>query len=621
MIEFRVGNIRTFKVLGIIEENERKYISLSDGKKDTYRVNPYDYQLEWEETNLPDELNCYVKSINIWGLPHLIQSRSHVLQDCYTEKNSEYAFKVVGVKEDSNTNATYYDLKDPFGLHHRYYPKQQENPHDIGDIFSLIFEGIEEKERNRAYLKLGAVELSIPVNTNLSLNHQTETVNDPRKESSFGYENDVKEFKSSIAFPAGDVTADIDKQLLIISKTIAGFQNSNGGDLFLGVNDSGEVVGVQHDYPYLNSSNNDDFKYQPNKDGYELKIRNSVKYFLGNTANSNLSLEFQKLDDKEYCIIHIKEVQKPIYLHNIKLYQRAGNMTQLLKGDEITYFIEERFLSRNYSLPQQHPVEEKELEEVHKEDTDLPETETTIKGQYYNSSSVDKKERVAEPETTYGNLEESSTEAAIPVPPNIIETDKIWFHLTFYKDGSWSYQKREVNKPEVEIELPIMDSMKNERMLMVYDNGRVNVVCPYDIIKPRGAKGRRFRTREKIYSNGWNTRAKLMNVFCARNNDLLVFDSIDSNGTKWIKAHNVSAISVHSSMHLEGNVLVNPRLHASLESVSPLPLEYYHLISSLVLKDTQTSGYLGIKRTDKNYQKTFKTLTKLIEGYQKYWKN
>ena len=155
--------------------------------------------------------------------------------------------------------------------------------------------------------------------------------NDVRIESPFGYENALKEFKSSIVFPAGNITDDIDQQLLIIAKTIAGFQNSKGGTLYLGVNDSGEVVGIQHDYKYLNSSNNDAYEYQPNKDGYENKIRTAVKYFLGNTANSNISFQFEVLEGKEYCIIEIKEVQKPVFLHNIKLYQRAGNMTQLLK--------------------------------------------------------------------------------------------------------------------------------------------------------------------------------------------------------------------------------------------------------------------------------------------------
>jgi hypothetical protein len=616
-MEFKPGNLVELEVIGIKESNEKKFIYLSDGEKDTYRVVPYDYQLEWEGANLPDKLTCYVKSINIWGLPYLIQSRKHTLQDCYTDKNSEYAFKVVAVKKDKNTDARFYDLKDAFGLHHRYYPEEYEIHKDIGDIFSLLFNGIEDKGKNNAFLNLSSLkipplELQQEVSTCFSYDFESipEPKIDPRRESSFGYEDENREFKSSIVFPAGDVSPDIDKQLLIISKTIAGFQNHKGGTLLLGVNDSGEAMGIHHDFPHLNSSENDAFEYSRSKDGYELKIRNAVKYFLGNTSNSNISFEFDEIDGKEYCLIKINEVLKPVFLHNIKLYQRAGNMTQLLKGDEITYFIEERFLKRNYNLPQQHPVENNELEEVQEDEEELVE----------QSLETDRDSVVEEAPAVYKNSGKN-LDLELPDLSRKKVNDKVWYHMTFYKNGGWSYQKNKVKTGDVELEIAIPDSLKKERLLMVYDNGCVNVVCPYDIIKPRGTKGRRFRTRERIYSNGWNTNAKLMNVFCVNRDDLIVFDSIDTYGVKWVKAHKVSAISVHSSLQLEGNVLINPRLNASIERAVSLPLDYYHIISSLVLKDHQTSGYLGIKRTDRNYQKTFIALEKLIENYKKYWEN
>ncbi len=630
MDTIRVGQIYPFEVVTIREENERKYIYLSNGAKDTFRVTPYDYQLEWEGANLPDKLECYVKSINIWGLPQLIQSRKNVLADCYTEENTEYAFKVVGVKEDANNGATYYDIKDAFGLHHRYYPQEDEPIQGIGDIFSLLFEGIEVKERNNAYLKLKSV---VPKKASTSYTITSEpstTENDPRTESAFGYENEYREFKSSIVFPAGNITDDIDKQLLIIAKTIAGFQNNEGGELYIGINDSGEVIGIQYDFKYLNKSENDSFIYQSNKDGYENKIRTAVKYFLGNTANSNISFSFDSLNELEYCLIKIKKVQKPIFLHNTKLYQRAGNMTQLLKGDEITYFIEERFISRNKSMVPQYQVEEPELEEVNEEAVEYSHDNGEDQENTSNTPSVPGEEKkIAYPEKGLDEKDEGEMvsqathpEVQIPEINKPDNQDKIWFYLTFYKNGGWSYSKRPVNTIEVEFELPIMDSLKMERLLMVYDNGCVNVVTPYDIIKPRGVKGRKFRIKDKVYLNGWNTKAKLLDVICAKRNDLIVFDSIDTNGTRWIKAHNVSAISVHSSLQLEGNVLVNnKKFQAKLEKVSLLPLETYHLISSLVLKDSQTSGYLGVKTTDKSYQKTFKTLQKLVEGYKKVWEN
>jgi hypothetical protein len=76
---------------------------LSDGSKDTYRVTPFDYQLEWERSSLPSWLNCYVIDINIWGLPTLAQVRAEVLRNCYTDLDSAYPFKVLAIREDATT--------------------------------------------------------------------------------------------------------------------------------------------------------------------------------------------------------------------------------------------------------------------------------------------------------------------------------------------------------------------------------------------------------------------------------------------------------------------------------------------------------------------------------------
>ncbi len=587
MEDFRVGEIKTFRVLGIREDHEVKWIYLSDGIRDTYRIRPFDYQLEWESSNLPTMIECYVKQISIRGLPLLTQVLKNVLGECYTEEKEEYPFKLAGIKVDLNSGATFYELKDVYGLHHRYYPNSNEPPRIIGDIFNMRFESIEVKDRNRAYLLLSPIPSDQP--------STAKPESDPRKESSLGFENDKREFKSSIVFPAGGISADIDQQLLIIAKTIAGFLNKDGGEIFLGVNDSGEVIGIDHEFKFLNSSDKDNFSYQENFDGYENKVRTAVKYFIGNTANSNLSFEFPFLNGLSYCIIKINKVRKPIFLNNIKLYQRAGNMTQLLKGDEISHFVIDRFYQQTNGQSLKPVVDPENLEELPVEEEIIHEEE--IK----NNEEI----------------------PPVQIPPiNIpLGNDKIWFYLTFYKDGCWSYQRKAVDSDEVELEIPIKSSLKGERMLMVYENGRVNVVTPFDIIKPRGKNGRRYRTQGKKYMNGWNTSSRLIEVFCAKKNDLIVFNSIDSDGIKWVKAHNISAISVRTLLHLEGNVLVNKRLDAELESVSPLPLDYYHLISSIVLRDNQTSGSLGVKITDKSYQKTFKTLNQLLEKYQGYWEN
>ena len=59
-----------------------------------------------------------------------------------------------------------------------------------------------------------------------------------------GGENHRVEFKSSIRYDYRQKTTNRDLET-VIAKTIAGFMNANGGRLLIGVNDQGEVLGLE----------------------------------------------------------------------------------------------------------------------------------------------------------------------------------------------------------------------------------------------------------------------------------------------------------------------------------------------------------------------------------------
>lgn len=571
MRTYSPGQIYSFEVIGIKEINEKKYIYLSDGYKDTYRVTPYDYQLEWEPFHLPVTINCYVAKVNEFGLPLLAQVKKEVLSHNYTEEGTEYAFKLVAIRQDPNTNVDYYELHDMFGIIHRYYPRKGEPKRELGDIFSLLFLGIEDRGQNRANLKLAPVEELQEIIVS--------PVEDPRAESFLGTENESKEFKSTIVYPAGSIEPDIDRQMVIICKTIAGFMNQAGGELYIGVNDSGMVSGIEHDFQFINSSQSDPYTYHLNNDGYENKIRTTVKNLLGNIANANIKIEFLSDETRTYCKISIQEVLKPVFLNQSKLYQRAGNMTQLLKGDEIAWFIEERYRKRialeGVVVPQKQ----------HESIEEIQETE-----------EVTSPERILE--HTVINLPRTE--------------EKIWYWMTFYDSGEWSFdQQPDRQSKDVKYHLAIPVSMKKERLIMAYSNGCVNVVVPYDQIMPKGKSKRKLRKKGERYKNGWNKDAEILKFFCANERDLLIFKSRQEDGTEWVKIHHAKAISVHGSLHLMGNVLINPKFHASIQSIDAISLDHYHLISALILKDHQTSGYLGYRSNDKSLEKVFAVLEKL----------
>ncbi|WP_332913332.1 ATP-binding protein [Algoriphagus boritolerans] len=75
-------------------------------------------------------------------------------------------------------------------------------------------------------------------------NMTQETTTIPLKSKlNLGREDKNQEFKSSIIFTAETSSANPELQQLTILKTIAGFLNASGGNLYIGVNDEGNVVG------------------------------------------------------------------------------------------------------------------------------------------------------------------------------------------------------------------------------------------------------------------------------------------------------------------------------------------------------------------------------------------
>jgi hypothetical protein len=580
MREFKAGEIYTFGVVGIREEaDQRKFIYLTDGVKETYRVQPYDYQIEWENGNLPSKMQCYVEDVNIWGLPTLKQVRWNVLNELYSEIRGEYAFTFTQQKVDNNTNTEYSVLRDAFGLYHRYYPQANEPKRTVGDVFSLVFTGIQERENNKDNLKLEPISENIPA----------VEIEVPKPENeiclNFGVESDVQEFKSTIVYPAGGITPDIDKQMMVIAKTIAGFQNRNGGKLYIGVNDAGNVVGINRDFEYLNSSNIDTHIYKANIDSYENKIRSTIKTLLGQISNSNIMFEFMKEGDKDFCVININKVLKPVFYNGTKLFERTGQQNQLLKDDAITWFIEDRYSARNNIKLSDDASLNNEII-----DNDAqPEKESETLG----NNKVEKK---------ISELDIINHFKSKDTKPNI---ERLWYYFTFYKNGDWSYQKHEIATEDVQYQLPIEHALRKERLAICYKNGRVNVVNPWEIT-------RNFRNEGRRYMNGWNTNSVITKMISLKSDDLLAFYSLKDN-VEYVKIHNISAIATHGSIHLEGNVLINPNQNAELKDVYLIQNKYKELVSSLILRDNQRSTHLGISVQTQNYQNTFKTLRSIIE--------
>jgi hypothetical protein len=136
-------------------------------------------------------------------------------------------------------------------------------------------------------------------------------------------ENERAEFKSSFRYDYRLRQANAEIQQAVI-KAIAGFLNSKGGMLILGVDDTGRPVGLEKDYLTLRKRN---------ADGYELAIIQAVTEGMSAEVCQNLRFSFLVIDEKEICVVHIRASARPVYVEGKDqsvFYIRTGNSTQAL---------------------------------------------------------------------------------------------------------------------------------------------------------------------------------------------------------------------------------------------------------------------------------------------------
>ncbi len=146
-------------------------------------------------------------------------------------------------------------------------------------------------------------------------------------------ETQYTEFKSSIrwSYQRNQVDKDLE---VVIAKVISSFMNSEGGKLLIGVDDDGNILGLQKDYSTLGN--------KQNSDGFLLKIDNIVKNYLGNEFSLNIKAKIEKIEGKDICIIDVMDSSEPVYLNvnnETKFYIRSSASTQPLDISAATRYI------------------------------------------------------------------------------------------------------------------------------------------------------------------------------------------------------------------------------------------------------------------------------------------
>jgi predicted HTH transcriptional regulator len=155
-------------------------------------------------------------------------------------------------------------------------------------------------------------------------------------------ESKTLEFKSTLRWNLKENRKDALQVTHAIVKTIAAFLNTEGGDLIIGVNDAGDVVGIELDQ--FDSS-----------DKFMLHLTQVVRNGLGDRAGTCIDPRVQKLNGNSVCLVTCQRSPEPVFLKwtgvtpdapEGDFYVRSGPGSVKLPPDSAKEFIKTRFGQR-----------------------------------------------------------------------------------------------------------------------------------------------------------------------------------------------------------------------------------------------------------------------------------
>lgn len=569
MKDYKVGEYYNFWVTGI--GNHRIY--LKDENGDTFSVYAYDFQTEWDwaSPQVPvNILKCYVKEVSDSGNLVLQQSRDILLIVLYPEAHRGEEKRDVFIVDSLKTigHTIYYVVVDVYGIQHMYRPSAGHEGLQPGDEVELIVKGICEKENNRSYLIFEEVvaaeqlrDVTIQYDNTQSLAESDGAVTTVGK---FGEETDKVEFKSTIVYPAGATAADIDTQMHVILRTVAGFLNAKGGKLYIGVNDNGDAVGIEQEFCMLNSSAKDKNTYQENKDGYENKLRSGINFHLGPVAEDYVAVTFLEEDGHVVCLLEVKPSQSVIWYDQRDAYKRIGNRTSHLRSEAIVKLVLDKASLPRPAVLQIEPTPVNSEEEILPSDV-LSDSE----------EEVPVVRKVEKPATIKFIGEETQGHGS--------------FYMNMFSNGEWSWSKTMPTDPDVEFCIPINSPASKNNLIMVYEDGCVNRVDAYHLHLAK-QEGKRYMNGRR--GDG----VRLVKVFHAKAEDLLACFSVQ-HGHDFVKVHSVAHVAQHENMGLKGIRVINT---TGLDGITKAEIcfvaaEHDQRISALKKTEHQLSNSLGLQ--------------------------
>lgn len=467
-----------------------------------------------------DDVTLRIRDIKDGHLWFESERSNAILKELF-QVGEVYNFSVEMEDFDESSSRHFYILRDSKGTEflHRFYFKEprEDGP---GDTIKLQIKDFTTK--GYLFLKDTEETAAAPATEETPLLSHLPQAEDSPTEG----EGQNVEFKSSFTFSARSGEQDIDHQLdFEIMRQVAGFMNAGGGTVYIGYQDDGTVCGIDRDLPYLNSSNEDEFTYEPTADSIIRKFTNTVARVLGAKACTLVQVELLKKNGFLVCHLHVSpSLGWPIYWKGKRLYVRCQNSVRRMTGDDLTFYI-----CRRCGIATSAAAA-------------TPAAPSALPAAPHKPA-----EKVSDKEIA---------DLAATMKREVVERTDVWRYITLYTNGEVSSRSKQETGADVLLNIPVSKAYKKKssRLLLCYDNGCVNVLNPADIIKNKLTK------TGKRYANGYanSSDCALVRALVCDEDDYLVVRSTNAQGREHIKAVGLQEYKVHKaqSMHTKGNVIL-----------------------------------------------------------------
>lgn len=146
-------------------------------------------------------------------------------------------------------------------------------------------------------------------------------------------ESATLEFKSTWQWDIvkGDKNKELRREGL---KTIVAFLNSNGGTLLIGVEDNGNLFGLERDLENLN---------RKDEDGFLQELSSAIHEFIGSGYSPYIKIRFEQLNSHKVCVVDVERSSEPAYFrgpNGQEFYARLASTSRKLDAEETVRYIQ-----------------------------------------------------------------------------------------------------------------------------------------------------------------------------------------------------------------------------------------------------------------------------------------